>query len=227
MNIVLPSAILTYLSFFTFLIDLRIGERLGFAIALALVIVAEQIVTSELTPVSDRRMFMDKYVSYSFYIILGFVIIPSILIGFLHYVRENEEHHSSANAGFEREDVDEDELHPLAERGIQADELSGPTPSLQSQTKASVAAHPQESLDDEKATKDCCLGAAWKKAVYNYPLRKIDHLCFFSCVTLYSIFNVTMILTLKTDLWLRNEAKWFDENIDFSDIKQSFPHTSN
>ena len=75
-------------SFFTFLLDLRIGERLGFGMALALVVVAQQIVTSGLTPISDQRLWLDKFVGWSFYWVL-FGVIQSVCIGFLYYIRED------------------------------------------------------------------------------------------------------------------------------------------
>jgi hypothetical protein len=61
-NLVVPTIILTFVSFGTFLLDLRVGERLGYGMALALVVVAQQIVTGDLTPVSNKRLWVDKFV---------------------------------------------------------------------------------------------------------------------------------------------------------------------
>jgi len=73
-------------------LDLRIGERLGFGMALALVVVAQQIVTSGMMPISDQRLWLDKFVAWSFYWVL-FGVIQSVLIGFLFYIREDRQAH--------------------------------------------------------------------------------------------------------------------------------------
>ena len=86
----IPTTILTYLSFFTFLLDMRVGERLGFGMALTLVVVAQQIVTSELIVISNVRLWIDKFVGWSFYWVL-FTMVQSVVIGYLYYLREDRE----------------------------------------------------------------------------------------------------------------------------------------
>jgi hypothetical protein len=78
-NIVVPTIILTYVSFGSFLLDFRVGERLSFVLALALVIVAQQIVTADLMPVSDEGLWLDKFVGWSFYWVIC-VLVESVLI---------------------------------------------------------------------------------------------------------------------------------------------------
>eukprot|EP00536_Pseudo-nitzschia_multiseries_P011641 jgi/Psemu1/289819/fgenesh1_pg.407_\ len=81
-NVIIPTIILTYLSFFTFLLDVRIGERLGFGMALCLVVVAQQIVTASLIVISNERLWIDKLVGWSFYWVL-FTMVESAVIGCL------------------------------------------------------------------------------------------------------------------------------------------------
>ena len=69
---------------------MRVGERLGFGMALALVIVAAQIVTFDLVPVSNRKLWIDKFVAWSFYWVLG-VLVQSVFVGFLYFLREDQE----------------------------------------------------------------------------------------------------------------------------------------
>jgi len=69
---------------------MRIGERLGFGIALAWVVVAQQIVTISLIPVSNRQLWIDKFISWSFFWVV-FGLIQSAVIGFLYYLREDRE----------------------------------------------------------------------------------------------------------------------------------------
>ena len=64
------------------------SERLGFGMALCLVVVAQQIVTAQLIVVSNERLWLDKLVGWSFYWVL-FTMIESAVIGFLYYIRED------------------------------------------------------------------------------------------------------------------------------------------
>ena len=86
----IPTTTLTYLSFFTFLLDMRVGERLGFGMALTLVVVAQQIITSSMIVISNVSLWIDKFVGWSFYWVL-FTMVQSVVIGFLYYVREDRE----------------------------------------------------------------------------------------------------------------------------------------
>jgi hypothetical protein len=67
---------------------MRVGERLGFGMALALVVVAAQIVTFDMIPVSSRRLWIDKLITWSFYWILV-VLIQSSVVGFVFYLRDD------------------------------------------------------------------------------------------------------------------------------------------
>jgi hypothetical protein len=56
--------------------------------ASTLVVVAQQILTFELIPISNMRLWIDKFVGWSFYwVLLG--LLESIGIGFMWYLREN------------------------------------------------------------------------------------------------------------------------------------------
>ena len=67
---------------------MRVGERLGFGMALALVIVAAQIVTFDLVPVSNRKLWINKLVAWSFYWVFA-VLIQSVGVGFIYFLRED------------------------------------------------------------------------------------------------------------------------------------------
>lgn len=108
-NIVIPTIILTYLSFLVFLLDMRVGERLGFGMALALVVVAQQIVTAGMIPISNQKLWLTNFVAYSFYFVL-IGVVESVLIGFLYFVREDKE---SKKERAKLEETDEVEIQPL------------------------------------------------------------------------------------------------------------------
>jgi len=114
LQIVIPTILLTYLSFLAFFLDLRIGERLSFAMALAVVIVAQQIITSDRLPVSRAPLWIDTLVVYSFYWLV-LVMVESVVIGFLYFLQEDyntthkeEEEEGLAAASTPEEGVNED-----------------------------------------------------------------------------------------------------------------------
>ena len=69
---------------------MRVGERMGFAVALALVIVAAQIVTFDLIPTSSRPLWIDKFIAGSFYWVL-FVLIQSVVVSFVYFLVEDHD----------------------------------------------------------------------------------------------------------------------------------------
>ncbi|CAB9525888.1 Neuronal acetylcholine receptor subunit alpha-7 [Seminavis robusta] len=88
-HLLIPTIILTYVSMGTFLLDLRVGERLSYGMALALVVVAQQIATGGLVPVSNERLWIDKFIGWSFYwVIVG--LVESVIIGYLYFMREDK-----------------------------------------------------------------------------------------------------------------------------------------
>ena len=57
--------------------------------ALALVVVAQQIITSGMISVSDQALWLGKFVARSFYwVLVG--VVESVIIGFLFYLREDK-----------------------------------------------------------------------------------------------------------------------------------------
>jgi hypothetical protein len=196
-NIVIPTVILTYLSFFTFLLDMRVGERLGFGMALCLVVVAQQIVTTGMTPVSDQRLWLDKFVSWSFYwVLVG--VIQSVLVGFLFFLREDKMAKAErANTESKRKEADEEELQLLA--------TEEPKPI------ADAVKYP----DKENVTKENYRKyyVAWNKFVYTFSFRKMDMVALLISMVSYTVFCITMIMMGSGDstFWLPNEPEWVDE----------------
>jgi len=200
-NIVVPTMLLTYLSFLSFLLDLRVGERLGFGMALALVIVAQQIVTTGLTPVSTQWLWLDKFVAWSFYWVL-FGVVQSVVIGFLFYIREDRQtdHNDERNLESNSEGI---ELVATTSNGNeQAQEARG------------------QSLTDRQEM-DTTMRSLWRPSlktdsfILTVSLRKLDMLSLFFASVTYTAFVVTMWSTISTGAWLRDESKWFNEE-DFS-----------
>ena len=212
---------MTYLSFLTFLLDLRVGERLGFGMALALVVVAQQIVTTGLMPVSNQRLWLDKFVAWSFYWVL-LAVVQSVIIGFLFYIRKDreEEHRLGPN----------DEEIELVEKSGSADERrrgrdnsandddSGDgndgdgDASVVPEHSRSFAVHSLEDITMKSFRK---LTVKTDSFVQTVSLRKLDMVSLFFAMTTYTAFIVIMYSTISTGAWLRDEPKWFSEE-DFS-----------
>ena len=80
----------------TYLLDLRVGERLGYGMSLALVVVAQSITTVGMIPVSNERLWLDKFIGWSFYwVIVG--LVESVLVGYLYFLREDKAAHVTPN----------------------------------------------------------------------------------------------------------------------------------
>ncbi len=182
--------ILTYLSFFTFLLDMRVGERLGFGMALALVIVAQQIVTIDLSPVSNQLLWLDKFVSWSFYWVV-FGVLQSVIIGFMYYLQEDR--------------LEKEEKVERRSMLLQLEDLK----------KAEEAAEESMALADgqegEISQKHEHKSAPKKGCLYTVSLRKIDLISLAFAVTTYTAYVIIMFSTVSTGAWLTNEPRRFDE----------------
>lgn len=195
----LPTIMLTYLSFFTFLLDLRVGERLGFAMALALVVVAQQIVTVGLSPVSNQRMFMDKFVAWSFYWVL-FGVVQSVIIGFLQYAREDRQ------AKKENQRLSMMSVKESKSMMMQLEEIKKAEEAAEE--RMGLAEHPEEGLQED-VPKTPPAKDSW---IYTFSLRKFDMVSLVFALVTYTAFVVTMFLTVSAGTWLTNEPRWFDES---------------
>ena len=195
----LPTTILTYVSFGTFLLDLRVGERLSFGMALTLVIVAQQIVTSGLLPVSNAYLWIDKYVSWSFYWVI-FGLVESVAIGYLFFIREDltiqhrpQPEDSQVPANPEQQVVDNDDPD--------TPQASDPAASHVSDI-SNVGQSPVSTLK-QRLNPPAFSKRIWmpkflciSKWAQKWPLRSIDHTCFFLATFTYTIFVIVMFLTV-------------------------------
>jgi len=183
-NLVLPTIILTYVSFLVFLLDMRVGERIGFGMALALVVVAQQIVTISLIPVSNQNLWIDKFISWSFYWVI-FGLVQSVLIGFLYYVRED---HEAKTVGRRLEGMSAESREDVMET---AETNDGSNSDSSSNTK------------ERASTKERA-----KKWFYSCRLRKFDYFCLVLMLISYTVYIIVMFSTNANGTWARNEPTW-------------------
>eukprot|EP00531_Pseudo-nitzschia_arenysensis_P001401 CAMPEP_0116120890 /NCGR_PEP_ID=MMETSP0329-20121206/3411_1 /TAXON_ID=697910 /ORGANISM="Pseudo-nitzschia arenysensis, Strain B593" /LENGTH=544 /DNA_ID=CAMNT_0003614679 /DNA_START=177 /DNA_END=1811 /DNA_ORIENTATION=+ len=191
-NIVVPTILLTYLSFATYMLDMRVGERLGFGMALALVVVAQQIVTSELSPVSNQLLWLDKFVGWSFYwVLIG--VIQSVLISFLYVLQEER---SEKEEKRERRSM----LVHLEDR-MNEEEAAEEQMALANHQEGALS----KTKKPKKSTRKCC-------SIYNIRLRRVDMISLIVAIATYSAYIVVMLSTVPTGIWLANEPRRFDES---------------
>lgn len=130
---------------------MRVGERLGFGMALALVVVAQQIVTISLIPVSNKKLWIDKFISWSFFwVLLG--LVQSVIMGFLYYLREDHEAKVVASAA------------------------RGQSNNMMKKFESSRSREDMM-LDDELETKKAAVGGSSEKKdkwIYSFRLRRLD-----------------------------------------------------
>jgi hypothetical protein len=219
-NIIIPTTILTYVSFGTFLLDLRVGERLSFGMALALVLVAQQIVTTDLLPVSNESLWIDKFVGWSFYWVI-FGLVESVAVGYVFFLREDFpdlEPVSSRDEPIVEEN--EEELEVDTPNGTQSnrddivDQAQDPNPfSDQSPTEYDRVVDPDEAGAPRQRpltlkqrmmrTRSGSNPRRWvprllslPRWVYTFPLRRVDHVCFFLSTITYTLFTIAMFLSV-------------------------------
>jgi Neurotransmitter-gated ion-channel ligand binding domain len=201
-NIVVPTILLTYISFGIFLLDMRVGERLSFGMSLTLVIVAQQIVTSGFLPISDAKLWIDRFIGWSFYwVILG--LVESVLIGYLFFIREDliiprqdadkvskPEQPNGENDSSEYGDIDEAITKSSLPQNPKV------VASLDSQP-ANFFNLKQRLKNSRNAPNDPVpLPKFHARVLRNLPIRKVDHFFFAFTIVTYSIFILVMYLTL-------------------------------
>jgi hypothetical protein len=167
-HIVIPTIILTYLSFGVFLLDLRMGERLSYGMALTLVIVASSIVTGDLLPVSNEKLWISQFVGLSFYWVV-FGLIESVALAYVYFIREDENGKTSAKQ--------------QQEEGIPQGDTNTPLSELESTTKQAA----QETVQQPVSRRNF---------IHSYPLRRVDHFCFLLATTTYTIFIIAMFASV-------------------------------
>jgi len=208
--------------------------------ALALVIVAQQIVTSGLLPVSDQKLWLGEFMSLSFYWVFVSVI-QSVLVAFLYYIRVDHQAkkesknielmHSNARGSIMLQAVaakirlravsaaaehDADSAKAEEERMLpyQHDKEQNIPPETLS--LAVEAPEEQNSLtqqhDKAQNIPPASLSSQQKDSwFYTFSLRKFDAFCFVFAVVTYTTFIVVMFMTSSTKIWLQNEPNWLDE----------------
>jgi len=75
----------TILAFGVFFLDLRVGERLTYGLTVMLVIIAQDISTSSLLPITDKRLWINTFVNGSFYWVL-IANLESIFVAWLYFL---------------------------------------------------------------------------------------------------------------------------------------------
>merc|ERR1740117_1165958 len=62
-------------------------------------------------------------------------------------------------------------------------------------------------FEEERRNNSC-----FKNCFYTFSLRKMDMISLTFAIVTYTTYIAIMLATGKSDVWLQNEPKWFDEN---------------
>jgi len=189
-TIVVPNLLLTIVSFLQYFMDVRIGERMGFSLTICLVLVASQIIATQITPISNESLWLEKFVTWSFYWVLAGVL-QTVMIGFLFYLREDAQEKANKKETRRAKGGDEEE-EPL--------------------TLGMMERKPSVSADEESSTP--LSESSVHKFLYTFPLRKVDLVCFFFAIVSYASFLSWLFISgidCET-CWLANDPKWFNES---------------
>jgi len=90
MKIIVPTIMFTCLSFGMFLLDQRVGERLGFGVSILLVMVAQSIVTADMLPIAKPALWIDSFALWSYYWVV-IAVFESVVVAYLYYAESEEE----------------------------------------------------------------------------------------------------------------------------------------
>lgn len=207
LNIVVPAIILTYASFCTYLLDMRVGERLGFAMALALVIIAAQIVTFDLVPVSNEKLWIDKFVTWSFYWVL-IVLVQSVFVAYLSFLREDREAKKEAKKSTsteENENISQNDPNEIVE------ETNGEEDNNEDRDAWVDEGEHQHATAVEKPKWNSKVASIF----YTYPLRKFDYICLAASVASYTIFVIAMFVSNFRGAWVKGDPNWDDSTTQY------------
>jgi hypothetical protein len=185
--------------------------------ALALVVVAQQIVTSGLTPISNQRLWLDKFVAWSFYWVL-FGVIQSVCIGFLYYIREDRlarKENKRLSLMSQRARVSMVDRARVATEEVEA--AAAEEEAKENRAAGREKEEEEMMLTDSTLAEEMDVGVERRKGwcgncLYTFSLRIMDVVSLTIAIVTYTIFIFIMLYLGNTDVWLANEPKWFDES---------------
>ena len=140
LKVLLPTIVFTVLSFGVFFLDLRVGERLTYGLTVLLVIIAQDISTSTLLPITDQRLWITTFLVGSFYWVLA-TNLESVFVAWLYFLGDDDHDHAM-------------NLHD--NKGKRSDTTSGDTnqdearPQEENLVASAVAVEPSAKENDEE-----------------------------------------------------------------------------
>lgn len=195
MTVIIPTVLMTFLSFGQFILDQRLGERLSFGVSLLLVMVAQSILTAELIPRCEELLWVNTFTSVSLYFMfLG--SFESVFVAALYYMDGNRSSRkaslrngpSIANGACELELNGGAEAIDDADEG-QVEKIKGEEPDI-GRSKSSIPsiskqlAYPNKQPPRRKycdPSRGCCWQSpTWKRQIkFVQSSYSIEHVFFF------------------------------------------------
>ena len=203
-KIIIPNIIFTLLSFGVFLLDLRVGERLTYGLTVLLVIIAQDIVTSTLLPISDERLWINVLLNGSFYWVL-ITLLESVFVMWLLFVNDDGSHSILGDGTLQEQKAKR--LSAAAQGDADSSALNFPNIADAGAEEADTAEQGGAGREDyrkrfQQIWSQQVHGVLKSKDKRRYKLiRRVDTVCFFIVSISYFIFVTVMLATRGGQLW--------------------------
>ena len=204
MTVIIPTVLMTFLSFGQFVLDQRLGERLGFGVSLLLVMVAQSILTAELIPRCEELLWVNTFTSVSLYFMF-FAAFESVFVAALYCIDGNRSSRRAslqngggiANGAYDSELGDGTEDIDDAGEG-QVEKIKGEVPDI-GRSKSSIPSISKQATNAENILRSV------EKILLAEPnleetnkirtIKLLDRACFFLLPVAYCIFFSVMLGT--------------------------------
>lgn len=141
-KMIIPSILFTFVSFGLFLLDLRLGERLGFGLNILLVNVAQDIITNAFIPISEEKLWLVTFIQASTYWIFA-ALFETIFVSWIYYKAGK---HVEDDEIYQHLNLNKDETTQIRNEGVENEPVS--------LKKGKEASKKQENLDEMNIEND-------------------------------------------------------------------------
>ena len=208
-KIIAPTILFTYLSFGLFLLDLQMGERLGYGISTVVIIVAQEIVTNEHIPISDETLWINLFIQISTYFTYA-ALLQSVIVAWIYFKFGSEKPSGTNPQSNSTNAID----------GRQNSVVCENSPFQTSSTEQSVFT---DNVSLEESTNKDRMGVGRQKNFLKIrseeeaqnAVRKLDSVCTVAFPLSYTIFLIVMFTVVLNSMSDENFS-WLNESVKMS-----------
>lgn len=159
LKVLLPTMVFTILAFGVFFLDLRVGERLTYGLTVLLVIIAQDISTSTLLPITDKRLWINMFVVGSFYWVL-ITNLESVFVAWLYFVGDEDHYDDRHKRGGSVKDKERENGRTNDNAGAAPNEVDSiatgvpPKPAVYRDDEEQAGAYEDNASSDKPASSE-------------------------------------------------------------------------